>query len=122
MTRFQAAKDLRGACCSSYRLGRRRWGGRDGCCEGGAGPCGRQQSQGTADQPGRVGVLIREVCGRGILVCQRDNCETILEVDKTGGLGPKQRNNLDVVASAGLVAEGFESDSGTGGGAKGTVQ
>jgi hypothetical protein len=32
------------------------------------------------DQPGRVGVLIRELCGTGILVCQRDDREIVLGV------------------------------------------
>jgi hypothetical protein len=32
------------------------------------------------DQPGWVGVQIRELCGTGILVCQRDDCEIILDI------------------------------------------
>jgi hypothetical protein len=31
-------------------------------------------------QPGRVGVLIRELCGTGILVCQGDDCEVVLGI------------------------------------------
>ena len=32
------------------------------------------------DQPRRVGVLIRELCGTGILVCQRDDRGIILGI------------------------------------------
>ena len=32
------------------------------------------------DQPGWVGVLVRELCGTGILVCQRDDCEIVLGI------------------------------------------
>jgi hypothetical protein len=31
-------------------------------------------------QPRRVAVLIREVCGTGILVCQGDDCEIVLGI------------------------------------------
>jgi hypothetical protein len=31
-------------------------------------------------QPRRVGVLIRELCGTGILVCQGDDCEIVLGI------------------------------------------
>jgi hypothetical protein len=32
------------------------------------------------DQPGRVGVLIRELCGTSILVCQRNDREIVLGI------------------------------------------
>jgi hypothetical protein len=32
------------------------------------------------DQPGRVRVLIRELCGTGILVCQGDDREIVLGI------------------------------------------
>jgi hypothetical protein len=64
-------------------------------------------------RPRRVGLQIRELCGTGILVCQRNDREIVLGIGQPRGLGPEQREYLDVVASAGLVAEGFKSDSGT---------
>ncbi|RSH83019.1 hypothetical protein EHS25_005729 [Saitozyma podzolica] len=67
------------------------------------------------DQPIWVGGLIWDLRGKGLLfVCQGDNCEIVFGIGQTRGLRPKQREYLDVVASADLVAEGFESDLGAG--------
>jgi hypothetical protein len=57
--------------------------------------------------------------GAGVFASKRDNREIILGVGEPGGLGPKQRDDLEVVAPAGLVAKGFESDLGARGGGEG---
>jgi hypothetical protein len=66
-----------------------------------------------------VVIMLRETGGVGILAGQGDHREAILGVGQSCGLGPKQSDYLDVVAPAGLVAEGFESDLGAGSGGEG---
>jgi hypothetical protein len=60
--------------------------------------------------PGWVGVLIRELCGTGILVCPRDDCEIVLRIGQPRGLKPEQRDYLDDIASAGLVVSRHHYD------------
>jgi hypothetical protein len=46
------------------------------------------------DQPVWVGVLIRELCGTGLFVCQRDDCEIVL------GIGSSTHSMFAFVSSA----------------------
>jgi hypothetical protein len=71
------------------------------------------------DQPGWVVVLLWKAGGAGVTVGQGDNVEVIIGIGQPRGLGPKQSNDLDVVAPAGLVAEGLKPDSGAGSGGEG---
>jgi hypothetical protein len=64
-------------------------------------------------------VLLREAGGASILAGQGDDCKIILGIGQPCGLRSKQRENLNVIAPAGLVAKGFQSDSGTRGGGEG---
>jgi hypothetical protein len=78
-----------------------------------------------ADQPGWVVVVLREAGGTASLLARETTGHTrrwrevILGVGQSRGLGPKGRDDLDVSAPAGLVAEGLKPASSAGGRGKG---
>jgi hypothetical protein len=71
------------------------------------------------DQAGWVVVLLWEAHGARILAGQGNNCEVVHSVGGSRCLGPQERDDLDVVASTGLVAERLKPDAGARGGGKG---
>jgi hypothetical protein len=71
------------------------------------------------DQPGLVVVVLREAGGACIRAGQGTNSKVVFGIGWPCGRRAKQSQNLDVIASAGLVAARFESDQGTRGGGEG---